>query len=235
MFMRTDMDIFAFKLIPTLDFTTLTALQQFLSPSERLRNERYHYWQDRQSNLLSLLFAKSYLSQKINVPIQEICFRTNAYGKPSLLTPLDYHFNISHSGNWVVIAFAASPLGIDIEKIDPQDISIFQQFFSESEYKTLTELPAEDQLACFYDLWTLKESYIKAIGVGLSKPLHSFSIQKMPHKILLSGNNQPYFFKQYDIDAAYKFSVCSSKDEFPPCVHIIEATEIIDDILHGCT
>ncbi|WP_142334820.1 4'-phosphopantetheinyl transferase family protein, partial [Bacillus pseudomycoides] len=90
--------------------------------------------------------------------------------------------------------------------ICPIEIDVVSQLFSVKEIEDLNlKLPIEKD-DYFYDLWTLKESYVKAIGKGLSIPLNSFTIKKSEEGITIDPNNiySPYFLKQYQIDPDYK-------------------------------
>lgn len=115
-------------------------------------------------------------------------FETTQYGKPYLcceqynLVGLD--FNVSHSGDWLLIGVVkaqnARPVlfGVDIERSRPKtDIyPILNHYFSPQETSALLSLKAESsQRQRFFDLWALKESYIKATGLGLAQSLKSFA------------------------------------------------------------
>ena len=66
-------------------------------------------------------------------------------------------------------------IGVDIEKIQLIDLKVAQRFFSEKEYEDLIAKTSSERIAYFYDLWTLKESLTKTLGIGLTIPLNSFS------------------------------------------------------------
>jgi len=153
-----------------------------LSASERARFEsirapriKQQYWQAR----WAVRHALSCYTPEI--PPDQWQFSRNDYGRPalrapSLAFPLD--FNISHTRGALVRAFAArGALGVDVEFIQRQcrALAVAQRYFSASELADLRELPEQLQRARFFDLWTLKEAYIKACGMGLAIPLGSFS------------------------------------------------------------
>ena len=129
---------------------------------------------------------------------------------------MDFHFNISHSGDWVVLATGPSPLGIDVERIKDIDLDIAKRFFSGREYDDLMLKPDEERFSYFFNLWTLKESYIKAVGKGLSLPLDSFSMVMEDNRITIkTESDDNRFFRQYPVAAGYKLSICASGDSFP--------------------
>lgn len=156
---------------------------------------------------------------KFDVSNDHLSFSAGEYGKPELVSPnIDIKFNYSHSGEWIVCAMSHEDIGVDVEKVQEIDISIADSFFSCLEKDHLMACQPNQRLDYFYDLWTLKESYIKWDGRGLSIPLKDFSIDiKSTGDIQIKSDiyRSSCFFKQYFIDGDYKLSVCSSKNEFP--------------------
>ena len=103
-----------------------------------------------------------------------------AYGineKPYLPDYPYIHFNLSHSENMVVAVFADVEIGCDIEQIQKANILFAKRFFCLSEYNYVLSQPTQRlQCEAFYRLWTLKESFLKAVGAGLSVSLYDFEI-----------------------------------------------------------
>jgi 4'-phosphopantetheinyl transferase len=103
-------------------------------------------------------------------------------GKPELVPALDatpVAFNISHSGDWILVALAQQrAVGVDVElmRSGMAVLEIAQQVFSEAERTGLAALPAAACEESFFVCWTRKEAYIKARGDGLSLPLDSFDV-----------------------------------------------------------
>ena len=106
---------------------------------------------------------------------EESRLKFNAFGKPSL-SDLDIHFNLAHSGEWVVCAVDEDEIGVDIEAHHSMDFGVANRFFCREERALLEGKRAEAEYArTFFRIWSLKESYVKAIGKGFSCPLDSFA------------------------------------------------------------
>nr|WP_244491575.1 4'-phosphopantetheinyl transferase superfamily protein [Paenibacillus jamilae] len=137
-----------------------------------------------------------------------------------------FHFNVSHSGKWVVCAIDDHPLGIDIEQLRPIDFEVGRVCFSDTEYDALMHQDAESRLSYFYDLWTLKESFVKAEGQGLTLPLKSFSFELETQPSIgftTEGFTTVYcHFKQYELDPDYKMAVCAAHDDFAQVVQQVD-------------
>lgn len=177
---------------------------------------RFRRKEDRDRALLGALLIRYALSQACSLPFQDIKIHRNEYGKPFLSGSPNIHFNLSHSGQWVVLVIGEHPVGVDVEQIKSIDLADFELFFSSDEMKQLSAYEGRQKLACFYDLWTLKESYMKALGVGMSMPPNSFSIEFEPSIAVHPRQaGQSWHFRQYALDPEYKLSICSADPTFP--------------------
>lgn len=104
----------------------------------------------------------------------EKCLVYGIHGKPSLLGKSHIHFNISHSGKYVVCAISKIPCGIDVqEKKVLKNLRIFDKILSEIEYKDVMD--KVDKIDAFYEYWTRKESYLKLTGQGITIDLRKVS------------------------------------------------------------
>ncbi len=103
-------------------------------------------------------------------------------GKPGFAASVGLVFNCSHSGAWVVCGLTAQEhgveaIGIDVEEIAARPDYAPLRFFHASEKAWVEQRVQRDRPEAFYQLWTLKESYVKALGFGLSVPLDSFEVR----------------------------------------------------------
>lgn len=98
-------------------------------------------------------------------------------GKPSFRDPQKPRFNLSHAGRWVVIAWGNSPLGVDLEQIRMTDgkESVARQFYCADEQDYVFAAHGKERGLRFFQLWTMKESYLKYLGTGITRSLKSFS------------------------------------------------------------
>lgn len=191
---------------------------------------RFNNRDDAKRALLGDILTRYIVCKQRNLKIEDIQVDNNQYGKPFFKNIPDFHFNVSHSGDWVVCVAHNSPVGTDIEQVQPIEIDIAKRFFSRSEYQALIAKDSSEQLSFFYDIWTAKESYIKAVGKGLSIPLDSFSFAFDGEKIVLepSATQNIYYFKRYLVDPKYKLTVCALTNEFADNVLRISLDELYE-------
>jgi 4'-phosphopantetheinyl transferase len=111
-------------------------------------------------------------------------FASNAFGRPEISNEhagvRDISFNISNTRQVILLGIArGQTLGVDVENLrKPHSLlDIADRYFAPSEVVALRALPAQQQPQRFFEYWTLKESYIKARGMGLSIPLDQFSFR----------------------------------------------------------
>ncbi len=216
-----------------LEKSKFERLVSCVSAEKHDRIGRFYRYEDALRTLIGDILARYLLCRRLTVRNQELAFGVNHYGKPYLTNYTGVEFNISHSGKWVACAVDDLPVGIDVEQIKPVGMDIAERFLSKEEFGCLTAKGIAEREAYFYALWVLKESYIKAIGEGLSMPLDSFTIRigketVSVHPVHASGS---YYFKQYHIGGDYRMAVCSVKNEFPHDINFINIHELYEAVL----
>ncbi len=164
-----------------------------------------------QRKVLGELLLRSIINQNYQIKSELLKLAYTDKKKPYLLSHPGIHFNISHSGEWVVIAFSGNPVGVDVEKVRKVNLNVARRFFSDEEKTRLFNLPEKGQLDYFFDLWTLKESFLKAIGTGLTRPLKSFTVLQSASGFYLenAGDYADVRLSQVAVGKNYKLSVCS--------------------------
>ena len=227
-------NVYAVKLGNKIAEPVFCRLLGFVAKAKKERILKFVRREDAERVLLSELLIRHLIITKLGIRNHEISFGFNEYGKPFLNNERRFHFNISHAGEWVVCAIDREPLGIDIEPIESVDFSIAEHFFSKTEYRWLMAKEEPERLFSFFDLWTLKESYLKATGKGLSSGLGFFSIIIKAERISVSSPDDPnsYYFKRYSIDPRYKLAVCARNPDFADEVTLIQLDAIIEWFLN---
>ena len=137
-------------------------------------------------------------------------------GKPVLK---DSHicFNLSHSEDKVMCSISDSDVGCDVERIQPIDLDIARRYFFGSEYETIASADDENRYEMFYRFWTLKESFMKATGLGFELPLDSFKISLGdPVEVEQTVDDREYYFREFDLEDGYRYACCSLNDEIEP-------------------
>ncbi|MCF8403415.1 MAG: 4'-phosphopantetheinyl transferase superfamily protein [Bacteroidales bacterium] len=181
--------------------------------------------------LLGEVLSRKLLGIKLNFSCKEIDVNKSGKGKPFIKNNNSIFFNISHSGDWIVCAISSKDVGIDVEKIKKPVYRIAERYFSKEERAALSRLDEPEKTVYFFDLWTLKESYLKMLGKGLTKSLGSFTISRenAHFKIIESGYElKKVFFMQYNFDKDYTVSVCSNGDQFAEHITILSLNELLD-------
>ena len=154
-----------------------------LSTDEQQRAARFKFDVDRSRFSCARGVLRHLLAAYAGRAPQEIQFTYSENGKPELRDCAGIRFNVSHSDNVAVFAVAANRrIGIDIEKLrDDVDFdAIPRRFFSEVEQREIAALSGEEKIAGFFNCWTRKEAYVKAVGTGLSLPLRDFDVTLRP-------------------------------------------------------
>jgi 4'-phosphopantetheinyl transferase len=155
-------------------------VDRLLSADERKKAERFVFELDQKRYRIGHAVLKMILASYLALEPEQISFQHNQYGKP-ILEGSGLFFNMSKSAGRAVFALTRNRnIGVDIEYIRdiPQMDQIAQRLFSKHEYELFCTYPENVKKKSFFDSWTRKEALVKAIGAGLSFPLHSFDVLK---------------------------------------------------------
>lgn len=192
---------------------TYQKFYSIVSEERKVKADKFHFPDDSKRCVFGEILLRYGLFQFLGYT-PKLCIDYNQYGKSHLKNLQGFSYNLSHSGRWVVFAYGSSELGVDVEKIvyDHDNKGIADRFFS----------PAERQFICsatdnctrarrFTQTWTLKESYIKYLGTGLSTSLDSFSTSIADGLVRDSENNidRSARLNSYLLDDDYYLSICS--------------------------
>ncbi len=157
----------------------IVAAQQWLEGSELARYQRLQLAAHRHRFLLGRWLLRTTLSRYLAVQPGQWQFSENEYGKPAITgIDTDLRFNLSHSGDWIVLALATrAEIGVDIENNRRQRrfAALGERHFAAPELDALRQRSGAQQQQLFYELWTLKEACLKARGSGLLLPLNCFA------------------------------------------------------------
>lgn len=142
-------------------------------------------------------------------------YRVSEKGKPYIENG-KIRFNLSHSGSRVICAVSENEVGCDVEKKTGDCLKIAQRFFAPQEYDFLSKITQEEQLEKeFLKLWTMKEAFVKANGMGIAYPFSEVSFVDEKGFYCnrvedLDGNK--YFIENIDMNDEYSYSICVSEN-----------------------
>jgi len=230
------MKIYALKIID-ISKEELDKLCSFIDLEKKCKIKKFSEKKDMIRTLMGEILIRTIINRELDSSNKHIKFEKNKYGKPYLKEYPKFNFNISHSGDFVICAIDNKPIGIDIEEkkhIEYEEIA--KNFFDISEFDYIVNQDLNIQLSKFYEIWTLKESYIKCCGQGLSMPLNSFSVDMDQYeniKVIIKNKYMKHTFKKFNIGSSYKMAVCSLNKKIPNNIIIIDQSILINSAFNS--
>jgi 4'-phosphopantetheinyl transferase len=163
----------------------IDGLASWLSDDEWQRARRFHLERDRNRFIAGRGTLREILAGLFELDPMSLVFSRGEFGKPQIAAPAaacSIHFNLAHSDSIAVYAIAKHELGVDVERIRPMDDAeqVASRFYSQREKDCLLALPAEQRAEAFFNCWTRKEAYLKAVGSGLDDRLDQIEVSLAP-------------------------------------------------------
>ncbi|CAI3151936.1 4'-phosphopantetheinyl transferase Sfp [Acinetobacter calcoaceticus] len=190
----------------------------FLSSAEKLRYDQYHSKAARLF-LISRVLVKTVLADKLGISPHEVNIQLHPNGKPFVEGSKAVYFNLTHSADVIILAVTEEgEIGVDIEQVDRVfDWMRVDSVLAPSEIEWIKGNELIDPFSVyqrFFQIWTLKEAYIKCTGDGMSRHLKMFNFHVLAERIQFfdSTNNaqktEEYYFESYMYDSNFIFSIC---------------------------
>ena len=178
-----EIHIWSIRLDPPAD--RVERLGRALSPDEWERADRFRFDRHRRQYVVGRGALRTLLAAYLGTRPELVRFGYGDRGNPFLAAPADsdLRFNLTNSDELALVGFVRGiEIGVDIEYLKPMPDceQISERFFSESERAVLRGLPAHQKEEAFFNCWTRKEAYLKAVGTGLAAPLDSFDVTLAP-------------------------------------------------------
>ncbi len=167
-------------------------------PERMAKAQRFRFEKDR-----LLCVGAGILMREVVGIRNESELKTGEFGK--LSAPGYPSFNLSHSGEWCVLAMGSDDVGIDIERVDPAHLRVASSVYTDAELAWMNESPLER----FFLLWTWKESVMKATGAGLSLEPRSFEVLPFCRNAPIRLGGRLLYAGSYGLDG-YQCSVCTT-------------------------
>ncbi|WP_435234463.1 4'-phosphopantetheinyl transferase family protein [Psychromonas sp. PT13] len=157
----------------------LSALKSLLSQAEIEKILNYRQHKSQHTAIITRAFVRTVLALYLDCQPHELEFTINKHGKPALSnTSVPLKFNLSHNDQLIICSVClAHDIGCDVENISRKISidSIAKRYFSNQEATSLLSLPIDKKQQRFFEYWTLKEAFVKAMGIGISFGLDTFS------------------------------------------------------------
>lgn len=200
------------------DHLVLSHYLGFLSLAEKLRYDQYHTKAARLF-LISRVLVKTVLGDKLGISPHEVNIQLHPNGKPFVEGSKAVYFNLSHSANVIVLAVTeAGEIGIDVERLDREfEWRRVDSVLASSEIEWIKQNELIDPSSVyqrFFQIWTLKESYIKCTGEGMSRHLKKLNFHVLAEHIEFLDSTrdiqktEEYYFQSYVYDHNFIFSIC---------------------------
>ncbi|MCM3112253.1 4'-phosphopantetheinyl transferase family protein [Lederbergia lenta] len=185
---------------------------------DRIRIENYKSWMDRQRTLLGTALVK-WSIQKLAIVKQGFRTVRDENGRPYIDGNYSWQgdFNLSHSGEWIVVAFAEKgKVGIDVERIGPLNEAVMEYALTQAEWNIVSRLKDEDKTTQFYEIWTKKEAMYKTglFPSAIPKSLDTFQMKGL-------------YTHLFYIDPSHPVSVCWDQEKLTCEIVILDREELI--------
>lgn len=186
---------------------------EILNEEEQARAARFYFSHHQRRFSTGRATLRIILARYLNTNPENLQFSYNSHGKPEVLNSVRLQFNLSHTEDLALLAVGKRfPMGVDIEKYTARPYNgIAKNSFSNLEFKEFSKVPNALKPAIFFHIWSQKEAFIKACGLGLAYPTKDFNVPtSMPTQQLVDDplNNMTWQLRSFMPEVGYSGALC---------------------------
>ena len=224
--------LYAADVSPLADKVLYASAYRLASSLRREKADRFRFDKDKRLCLGAGLLLRYGLRAAGLAPAAEE-IRTGEHGKP-FFPDGRIRFSLSHSGDWALCALGAFELGCDLEEIRPIDLKLGQRFHPLEYTDILSGDTEEERLKLFYRCWTLKESFMKATGLGMALPLDGFLIRRDGGiTVNQTVDERTYSFREFEDIPGFCCALCGAGDCSGAELQIVSVIDLLESEVRG--
>ena len=218
-------DLMAAQVPRTVDAIGWDALLGALDTAKRDRVLRLSQREDRARSAVAHVLARKAIARRLRNGSAPAEVAVDRCGKPYLPSAPWLHVSLAHAGEWAVCATGSTPLGVDVESVRAMGEGTALHILSPNEVGELSACASADRQRRVCELWTVKESFVKALGIGWDLPPESLTVQILKDgEVVVEGPEASghHRFGRYALDADYLVALCARKGTFPGAVEHVD-------------
>ena len=197
--------------------TQFVGAEELLHEDELVRARRFHFTRHQRRFTVGRAMLRRILARYLHLSPLELVFSYNQHGKPQLDNDPSLQFNLSHSGDLALLAIGKHfSLGVDVEYFSARPYEgIGKNLFSPMENKGLHQTSAMLKPLAFFHIWSQKEAFIKACGLGLAYPTQQFDVAILPptnQPCIDTLHQQPWQITSFMPQVACNAALCHHPD-----------------------
>ncbi len=189
-----------------------TAFQEKMKAVSPFRQQKIALMKNKRDKLRSLGAALAFDAalKEYGLREKDMAYVLGKQGKQSLCNYPGLHFSLSHAGDYAICSLGDAETGCDIERVRPDKMRVADRFFTEEEKAWLCQAgSAEEQESRLFRIWTMKESFLKVTGLGMSLSLRDFTVfarEDGTGGVRHSLNHKSYYIKEYMLPDCFRQS-----------------------------
>lgn len=204
-----------FRLKTTDDARILTRWEALLTPAEQQRATKFRQRADQHRFTFGRALVRLIISQITNQTPQHVAIEQGYAGKPFLPDLPSFHFSVSHTGEWVLLAVGTVPVGVDVEFINRRFLfdDLIPTVLTATEQHAMDD--SHDPHLFFYECWTRKEAFVKATGKGMTDDFVNIPALEATHHVdsQLIGEHGIWTVQPFFVTDAYPAALANNATE----------------------